>query len=236
MNKGHMEYWELIIAALLIVGLAAGVFFIMGASGSGGSAPVANITNQSAAPVSGNNAVPAPSAPSAVAQQPSNTVVPPQSNETLGAMMDDGLNRSDYAFYHGNVTGQVHISTFRWYLGDLNQLPDSVPVQQNDNRVAYVRFNGKYEDSLRGFVFRIYQITDAAVAPKILVTAIFLSNQTPLDQFKANGTAFTIYYGPHPQGPQLIEGCTPTWSQQYTVNQSVVTVYDISCKDMYGTT
>jgi hypothetical protein len=232
MNRGHMELWELMLAALLVIGLAAGVYMIM--AGSRGPQAAANLSSQQAPALAENTTKdePAPIQPAALTVEPALPLK--KSSESLAAMLEDSMARADSWFYKDAISGELRTNTFRWYLGNLSSPPDSVPLKENDIRAADVRFNDRYEDGLRGFIFRTYELKDQAVPTKIFATAIFLSNETPLDPLAENKSAFKVYYGTHPMGAQIIEGCTVLSKDQAIVNQSVISVYDMSCKVMYG--
>ena len=177
--------------------------------------------------------------PPANVTSPAN-VTPPKSpaiqlettNRTIGELLEDGLKRADSSFYKEYPSGNFNIDTFQWTLSSLNESPDSIPVKANDFRVVEIRFPDKYIDSLRGFAFKMYEVVGAIAPKKIFGVAIFLSNSTPLDSYLQG--EFTMKYGPHPQGTQIMEGCKILSTQEFlTPNNSSIKLYDFSCKVMY---
>src|SRR5208283_127023 len=127
------------------------------------------------------------------------------------------------------ITGNYSINTFRFALGYENNSPDSIPVVKNDARVSNVLFNGHYVDSLRAFIFRAYVLKDLSGPQKIYGTAIFFSNETPLDSL----SNFTMYYGTDPQGPQELDGCAVlSKNVSLTMSGNETSIYDVSCKLM----
>jgi hypothetical protein len=87
-------------------------------------------------------------------------------------------------------------------------------------------------DSLRAFIYRTYVIKDLSSPPKIYGTAIFLSNETPLD---ALNRSFSTYYGTDPKGPQNLEGCSVLSKNiSLTMSGNPISVYDVSCKSVFG--
>jgi hypothetical protein len=120
-------------------------------------------------------------------------------------------------------------------MGKPNESPDSIPLKQNDLRASGIRFNGRYEDSLRGFAFRTYEVEGLTAPTKIFGVAVFLSNSSVLDPYLQNSSELTIQYDPHPELAQIMEGCSVlSGTDMVTPGGAALRVYDISCKIMYG--
>ncbi len=232
MNNGHLELGEIVVIALLLIGVVAGLFFFMNPFNQTvwvqppvGNVSVANNSSAVTVPpvnISLNTSVSPGKVPSSVQVQ---------TNETLAQLMDDGMSRADSRFHNSTavVSGNYTISTFHFALGDENNSPDSTPLVKNDLRVSQVLFNGHYVDSLRAFIFRAY-IPNVLSGPQIIYgTAVFFSNETPLD----SSTSFTMYYGTDPQGPQELDGCSVlSKNVSLTASGNAISVYDVSCKFM----
>ncbi len=239
MEKGHIGPRELIVLALLVIGVVAAVYVFTG--GIGNQARLAEhpeSTEESSPDVDIPGAVAPPPAENATAPAVTGAVpaAANMTNETIGALLDDGLARGDARFYQRAISGEFEINTFRWAMSLFNESPDAIPVKQNDLRALSVRFNGRYEDSLRGFAFKTYGVENADAAPLIYGVAVFLANSSALDQFAANpSSTFTVQYDPHPEGTQIIEGCSILSSEDaYTVSGSALKIYDVNCTIMYG--
>ena len=227
MNKGHLEVGEIAVIALLLIGIVVGVFMLMSPPPqTGGAQPVADNTST----VVSNSSPSVPVPPAKIPQNVSPSVQA-QVNESLGQLMDEGMVRADSRFYDARdfVAGNYSINTYRFALGNESNPPDSIPVVKNDVRVSNVLFNGHYVDSLRAFIFRAYILKDLSGPQKIYGTAVFFSNETPLDSL-AN---FTMYYGTDPQGPQELDGCAVlSKNVSLTMSGNETSIYDVSCKYM----
>ncbi|MFH0884349.1 MAG: hypothetical protein V1861_01410 [Candidatus Micrarchaeota archaeon] len=232
MEKGHIELGEILFVALLIIGLAAAVFVFTGQKPVYLSEP-GNATETDAGQP--------PSEEKSLASNSTNASQPlsqpeggplPVVNATIGSILEDGLTRGDSRFYSGVVSGQYDIDTYKWMMGEQNDTPDSIPLKPNDLRAIDVRFNGSYVDSLRGFAFKVYSSPTFSKPPKIYGMAVFISDINPL---KGTNSTFKVYYDPHPEGTQILEGCSVLSASEYeTVGGSPLEVYDIECKIMYG--
>jgi hypothetical protein len=234
MEKGHVELGEILFVALLVVGLAAAVILLVGGNGAPASQTTEpGNTTQNATPEappaqaeSAANATSNQTQPPVEAQQPNVT------NKSMDQLFQDGLERADTWFYSSAGSGNYDTKTYGWAMGLANGTPDSIPIKENDLRAADVRFDSRYVDSLRGFTFRMYSSPGFAAPTKLYGIAIFTSNSTPLDA--ANKT-FDVQYDPYPGGPQILEGCQVINSSAWaTPGGSPLTIYDITCKIMYG--
>lgn len=235
MEKGHVELGEILFVALLVVGLAAAVILLVSGNGAPASqTPEPGNTTRNATPEA------PPAQPEPAANTTSNQTQPPVieaqppnvTNKSMDQLFQDGLDRADTWFYSHAGSGNYDTKTYGWAMGVANNTPDSIPLKENDMRAADVRFDGRYVDSLRGFTFRMYSSPGFAAPTKLYGIAVFLSNSTPLDA--ANKT-FVMQYDPYPGGPQVMEGCTVIGSSAWTTTGgSPLTIYDITCKIMYG--
>lgn len=235
MEKGHVELGEILFVALLVVGLAAAVILLVDGSG----APVSQAAdpgNASQNNSSGATQVQPEPAANVTANEPLMPLVdaePPQmTNKSVEQLFQDGLGRADAWFYARAESGNYDTKTYGWAMGLANSTPDSIPIKENDLRAVDVRFDTRYVDSLRGFTFRMYSSPGLAAPTKLYGIAIFISNSTPLDA--ANKT-FDVQYDPYPNGPQIMEECQVISSSVWaTPGGSPLSIYDITCKIMYG--
>ncbi len=235
MEKGHIELRELLAIAILIVGLAAAALVLSGMGASHQEALQAPVGGADA-PVPGEEQDEEP-----VQAQPSDEPAAPEepapepTSMTTGEMLDSGLARADTRFYSSIESGEWKTHSYRWAPGLFNETPDSMPLRENDLRASSVRFNGRYEDSLRGAAFKTYEIAGLTEPTKIFGTLLFLGGSPMFDSFLANQSEFVMRYDPHPQRTQQMEGCSILASQDYvTMNGSAVSAYDFGCKIMYG--
>ncbi|MEW6036310.1 MAG: hypothetical protein AB1529_06870 [Candidatus Micrarchaeota archaeon] len=223
---GHLGLRELLLVGLLIVGLAAAVFLLFGGRPATPAAPEPPPEEPAAAPEDEAPLAAAPEEPSQAEPEAEANVT----NKSVGQLLDEGVLRADSRFYQEVETGKYDIKAYQWALGSFGMPPDSVPLKENDLRASSVRFDGRYEDSLRGFGFKTYQPQNLSGPPRIYGTAVFLSSPGPLPSGK-----FDVEFDPHPEGTQIIEDCTVLTSEELqTGTGAAFTVYDISCKIMYG--
>jgi len=234
MEKGHIELGEILFVALLVVGLATAILLIV----DGKASPI------TVTPVTGNasqNTTPPPNQPTPpidTVNETGNQPVPVAEptplvmNESTGTLVEEGLMRADSWFITTAPKGNFDRDTYGWAMGLANDSPDKIPIKTNDLRAVEVRIDGRYDDSLRAFAFRLYSSSDVSEPARLYAIAVFISNSTLIDS--ANST-FGIQYDPYPEGPQILEGCsTRNSSLSITPGGSPVKVYDITCNIMYG--
>jgi hypothetical protein len=235
MEKGHIELGELLVIAILIAGIAAAAFVLTGAATPPGAQDDVVAVPSSAAVNDGvpENASAAP-ADSDEAPEPA-PVAATLTSQSVGELLDDGLGRADARFYTSVREGTYNIHSYRWAPGALNASADILPLKQNDLRTSSVRFNGRYEDSLRGAAFKTYEVEGLTWPSEIMGVLVFLSEQTQFDSYFSNQSEFTIQYDPHPERIQQMERCRVLESLKLTTEGgSALSVYDFSCKIMYG--
>ena len=121
-----------------------------------------------------------------------------------------------------------------WSLPALNESPDSIPLKENDVRVALIRFNDRYIDSLRGFAFKRYRSEGLTAPMKIFGVMVFMADSTPLDDLQAGSSSLLIDYDPHPELAQVMEGCSILDTQDLRTANTSIRIYDFRCKLMYG--
>lgn len=158
-----------------------------------------------------------------------------ETQETLGGLFDQGMARADSRFYDTDPYGTYDIRTYRWALPTMDSSPDSVAPRQNDLRAAPVRFNDRYDDSLRGFAYRTFQKANLTGPPLIFGTAVFISDSNMLGAFQESGQSFDMRYDPHPERSQTLEDCSIIYSSSMTTHSGTpVKVYDVACRIAYG--
>ncbi|MFA5187210.1 MAG: hypothetical protein WC551_12095 [Patescibacteria group bacterium] len=232
MKNGHIELGEILFVALLIIGLAAAAFIFIGPKPAYPSVP-GNLSENGSdepqdrtMPAAENQTLPTQPEPQPV------QAAPPLANGTMGSILDEGLSRADSLFYSRVESGQYEIKTYKWTMGKLNDLPDSIQIKANDIRAVDVRFDGRYSDSLRGFAFRVYSYSGYSSPSKIYGVAAFISDSNPLEGMNAS---VDVQYDLAPEGAQIIEGCSVLSASEYgTAAGTPLHVYDIECKVMYG--
>lgn len=236
MEKGHIELGEVLVIALLIIGLAAGVLLFAGmsppsASGQYDKAGLEPVPETPEAPQPESNqptAVPALPEPPVQGETGNPTIV----NGTIGSILESSLAEADSRFYSSVESGQYEIRTYTWTMGKQNSTPDSIPLALNDLRALDVRFNGRYVDSLRGFAYRVYSDSMNSRPPIIYGTAIFISSSNPLEGLES---AIDVHFDPHPEGAQILESCKVLSDSEYeTPSGTAIKVYDLQCRVMYG--
>lgn len=231
MEKGHIELGEILFIALLAIGLATAIIILVDGNGNPATIPP-NPGNASQ-----NATPPLPpaglgNASNATNIEPAAAAPPPVTNKSTGAFVMDGLARADLWFNSTGPKGQFDISTHGWAMGLANASPDDIPIKANDLRAVEVRFNGRYDDSLRAFTFRHFTSPTLSEPPRLYAIAIFISDSTLVD--RANQT-FDIQYDPYPAGPQILEDCSVRNSSMLEGESgSPIKIYDITCKIMYG--
>jgi hypothetical protein len=232
MDKGHVGFRELFVVSLLMLGLVAGVVLL-----SGGRDSYQNLSEAKPA------AVPGAESPGMGAQASGGgegSSVPdapayPVVYKDVGTLLDEGVSRADSRFYKDDPDGDYDIDTFRWAMGTFDDAPDSIPLKKDDFRASLIRFDGRYDDGLRGFAFKTFQKKLLESPPTIYGTALFLSELDPFDAYAASGTAFSIQYDPHPERSQILDGCIViSTSVMRTESGAVFKTHDISCSIMYG--
>lgn len=221
MGNGHIGLRELFAICLGVISFAAAVYMLVPSGQS------------DAAPASAHDAVQGagetPPAEEAAARET------PVTNMSLIELLNEGLGRGDYRYFREFQLGTLSTETQYWSMGALNESPDAIPPKENDFRAAPILFNGRYIDSLRGFTFRLYQITDRTAPMRLQGSAVFLSNSTPLDSHLINSTTVDIRYGPHPRLAQILDDChILSAGGMQTPSGSSITVYDFNCTIMYG--
>ena len=234
MEKGHLEVGEALVAVLLLIGVVAGLYIMMNQPRHADASGLSAVNDTGIAP-NESSAIPEPKTNLSV-NPPGPSTAQIMTNSSLGQLMDEGVKRADSRFYKGKdlPSGDYRIDAFQWYLGVASNSPDNTSIVKNDLRVSDVRFNDRYVDSLRAFIFKTYVITDLSSAPKLYGTAIFYSDETPLDGFVQNQSAFRVYYGTHPTGPKILDGCVALSKNiSVTLNGNPISIYDISCKSIY---
>lgn len=234
MTKGHLEFHEILFVTLLVVGLAVGVYVALSVQNGSTPQPTQELQTQPnvTAPANVSNAVNENASAGPITQPAPESSV---DNRTLGELLDDGMTRADTLFYQSAPSGEVTMDTNRWYVGDLAQPPDSVALKANDLRTADVRFNQRYDSTLRAFAFRIFSVNDSASPPRIYATAVFFSNSSILDPYMANSSGVQVYYGDYPKGAQYLDGCK-VLARNESISEAgnAFLVYDLSCIDMYS--
>jgi hypothetical protein len=213
MEKGHIEFGEILVMLILVTAFATAIFILTG--GTEGFI----LTVPKLGPIE--------------LQKTSMAVGTDQqiievTNKTLGEIINAGMDRADARFYKEDVSGQIYISTYRWGLGYLNQTPDNISIRQNDIRASVIRFNGRYDDSLRGFAYSNYEIQNTITSPQVYAVAVFFANSTLLDI----NNFVNVTYDPHPQGSQILEDCTILSKKTYVTlaGNSTIKTYDLKCK------
>jgi hypothetical protein len=218
------------VAALIVIAVIA----ILLLSGSKPAAPPANQSNNITAAPGQNISPPANETQPAPAANPTPPVAE-TNNESIGALLSDGLKRGDARFEAEKGPYIYDMNVYSWRLsGNDSDPPDLMPLKKNDLNVSYIRFPDHYIDSLRGFAFKAYQPQQLAGPMKLFGVAVFLSNETPLDAYISGGL-FNMNYALHPLEAQTLEGCSILNSTVFlTPTGSNIKVYDFRCKIMYG--
>ncbi|MFH0738096.1 MAG: hypothetical protein V1827_05440 [Candidatus Micrarchaeota archaeon] len=227
MEKGHVEFGELFVIVLLLVGLATAVMLLtdgnLGVQASAAQEAPHKELSQSAS-----------AQEPASEDRPQDAPAYPATDLSVGELLDEGLARADSRFYNTDPDGDYEIRSYRWAMDKLDLAPDSIPLKENDFRASPVRFDGRYDDALRAFAFKTYQKPELRSPPQIYGTAVFLSSETPFDVYASGQEPFTITYDPHPERSQDIEGCVVISSSiMSTGSGAVFKVHDVSCKVMY---
>lgn len=233
MEKGHIEYDEILFVLLLMAGLAAAALVLLNA----GTANLpSDSDNLSASPAAGNSP-PSENAAATGGNESAASVSgarPEVTTKTLDELLSDGLARGESWFYGQAFPGNYTFESFKWTLGASNESPDAIPVQENDIRASVIRFNGRYIDSLRGFSFTVYTPADVIAQTRIRGTAVFLSDSTVLDGYFQNSSGFTMTYDPHPRLSQILDDCTAASADEFlTGSGNSIKVYDFYCKLIY---
>jgi len=230
-----MEYREVIIALLLLLGFATAVFFLMANKNpAAGNSPLTtespNATQQPADTSQPANATP-PQNKTPEEQQTQIKVT----DETIGQLLDAGVARADSAFYSQTSAGSYDMSSFRWTMGQFNQTPTEIALTKNDLNTAGIRFPDRYDGGLRGIVFKLYEPAESSAPPAIFGTVVFISEPTILDGYLSNKSKFSIHYDPHPEGSQVIDGCSiRSVLKLQDPAGNPINIYDLSCQVMYG--
>jgi hypothetical protein len=170
---------------------------------------------------------------------PANVTPPsPQTNVTnksLGQLLADGLDRAESRFYKVAEAAEWKVETFQWAMMSPGDLPDAVPLKENDLRASSVRFPDMYIDSLRGFAVRVYSAPDLYPPSKYYATGIFIDDATAIDALESG--KIDIKFDFHPERTQILEDCSVVLSENFiTPSGTPVKIYDFSCKIMYGAT
>ncbi|MFN7990892.1 MAG: hypothetical protein U0R44_01910 [Candidatus Micrarchaeia archaeon] len=231
--KGHLGAREMIVIALLIVGVAAAVFLLMG----GSEKPLQNLSKENVSPADAT----APEPPAPVAAPPPEPQAQPEparnmTNSSVGELLAAASGRLDTAYYKEPrpPSGELKTESFRWSLSRLNETPESIPLKENDIRVSYIRFDGRYIDGLRGFEIKTYETVRAVAPVRVFASAVFITPATPIDDH-LDDSALSIRYDPHPEGSQILENCSVIGVYPLqTASGADLRIYDFSCKIMYG--
>src|SRR4030095_16691822 len=176
---------------------------------------VTNTTNQTAPP-------PPPPPP------PVQNVTFNVTTKTIGELLADGSSRAEAIFNRIAEPAQWQTETYQWARSNFSNVPDYIPLKQNDIMTSGTRFNGKYIDSLRGFMLKIYSADDLSAPGKIYATAVIISDTSLLDN--ATGD-IDIEFDTLPRVGKVFEGCRVIHTEEYrSANGNPIKIYDFNCK------
>jgi len=151
-------------------------------------------------------------------------------DESVGQLLDDGLEVLTQEFYRETAHGNYNISIDRWSLGDMNAPPDSIPAQTLSVPTYPVLFNGRFLEDIRGLGVKTYERTDTAEPPDIKIVAIFLESSDTLDGYYRTGEEFNMKYYTYYTERRYMEGChVKSYFDSMTTSGTILRTYYMEC-------
>jgi hypothetical protein len=158
----------------------------------------------------------------------------PQEERSIRGIIDSGLAEAEQSFLEETAEGDFDVTTYRWYIGKGDDVPDVVPLGQEKRLASELLFNDGYMKSVRGIGFRVYEPTALATRTRIKCFGVFLNESTKMDGWLREGTEFTFDYFPYPMDRRVMENCHVTRSGMYrTSNDTIFRTYHWDCQYMW---